>query len=156
MLGEVNRIKFSVVLIQTLRWVLVVCVISHTLSILELRSNQRSFHPPPAVSGRDGVTVTPQILVALMTEIRVSLWGWLSGKNLKLLLLFPSPRLIIQQLPGGELHIVLQFLHSLRNFMTLVTYPQGKVFSKEAWKLLRGLTVPSITPEIRLEKDIFF
>lgn len=83
------------------------------------------------MSGRDRVAIISQIPVAQMPEIRISLQVVLSGKIKKILRLFPFPRLIIKQLSDGELYIVLHFLHSFRNFMTLLSHPQVKMFPKK-------------------------
>ena len=44
---------------------------------------------------------------------------------------FFSPRLIIKQMPDGELQIVFQFLHLLRNFMAWLYIHKKEVFLKK-------------------------
>lgn len=83
----------------------------------------------------------------------------LSGKILKILLLFPSPRLIRKLLPDGEFQIVFQFLHSPRNFMTLVSYPRGETCFQRSLKIMAGvecLLIPPPAPRIQLGVNVSF
>lgn len=101
----------------------------------------------PAVSGRNGMVIIPQIPAAQMPEIRLSLSGWFVWENLKNSTSLPFPQTHL----WSRCQMVNFRLYFSFSIHSEILWPwfhihRGKSVSKEAWKLLRGLNVSPVTP----------